>query len=180
MVYRHERHRRPVERHFPAATPERGRPCRPSKDNWTVVNVMLSIAKTGAPWRDLPECYGLLGALSGHAWAGRPSKTSGRAWSTYSQPSRTEKRTTAIPPCTRPTGTRREQKKAGSQAIGRSVGSPSTQLHPLVDASGNPVKLAIRTGTSMTWWPLPPCWPRFVTRTWPWTRATTATPSVRS
>ena len=35
-----------------------GRPGRPAKDHRTIINGMLWINKTGAPWRDLPERYG--------------------------------------------------------------------------------------------------------------------------
>jgi transposase len=31
---------------------------RPAKDNRMILNAMLWIAKTGSPWRDLPEYYG--------------------------------------------------------------------------------------------------------------------------
>ena len=27
-------------------------------DNYTFVNALLWMCRTGAPWRDLPECYG--------------------------------------------------------------------------------------------------------------------------
>ncbi len=35
-----------------------GRPGRPSKDNRTMLNAMVWLARSGAPWRDLPERYG--------------------------------------------------------------------------------------------------------------------------
>ena len=35
-----------------------GRQGRPRKDNRTIVNGMIWIARSGAPWRDLPERYG--------------------------------------------------------------------------------------------------------------------------
>ena len=35
-----------------------GRPGRPSGDNRIALNGMLWIARSGAPWRDLPERYG--------------------------------------------------------------------------------------------------------------------------
>lgn len=35
-----------------------GKPGRPPKDNRTMLNGMVWIAKSGAPWRDLPERYG--------------------------------------------------------------------------------------------------------------------------
>jgi len=39
--------------------PERtGKPGRPSSDNRTALNGILWIARSGAPWRDLPERYG--------------------------------------------------------------------------------------------------------------------------
>ncbi len=39
----------------PENTGRRGRPC---KDNRTMLNGMIWIAKSGAPWRDLPERFG--------------------------------------------------------------------------------------------------------------------------
>jgi transposase len=39
--------------------PERtGKPGRPSGDNKTALNGILWIARSGAPWRDMPERYG--------------------------------------------------------------------------------------------------------------------------
>lgn len=35
-----------------------GKPGRPSKDNRTMLNGMVWTARSGAPWRDLPERYG--------------------------------------------------------------------------------------------------------------------------
>lgn len=39
----------------PENTGKRG---RPGKDNRTMLNAMIWIARSGAPWRDLPERYG--------------------------------------------------------------------------------------------------------------------------
>ena len=38
--------------------PERGRKARPARDNREMVNAMIWVLRTGAPWRDLPEYYG--------------------------------------------------------------------------------------------------------------------------
>ena len=35
-----------------------GKRGRPSKDNRMILNAMVWIARSGAPWRDLPERYG--------------------------------------------------------------------------------------------------------------------------
>jgi transposase len=42
----------------PFLPPERGRACRPSLDNWRVLEGIVWIARTGSPWRDLPERFG--------------------------------------------------------------------------------------------------------------------------
>ena len=42
----------------PLLPPERGRWARPAKDNRLMVNGILWILRTGAPWRDLPSEYG--------------------------------------------------------------------------------------------------------------------------
>ncbi|MFT6775177.1 MAG: transposase [Paracoccaceae bacterium] len=42
----------------PVLPPERGRACRPSIDNRWVLEGIFWIARTGSPWRDLPERFG--------------------------------------------------------------------------------------------------------------------------
>jgi transposase len=41
--------------HLPPQKPQRG---RPNADHRPIINAMLWIDRTGAPWRDLPEKYG--------------------------------------------------------------------------------------------------------------------------
>ena len=38
--------------------PGRAATGRPPKDDRTVIDALLRLARTGAPWRDLPECFG--------------------------------------------------------------------------------------------------------------------------
>lgn len=47
---------------LPAQKPETG---RPSNDHRTVINGILWVLRSGAPWRDLPECYGVWQTVSG-------------------------------------------------------------------------------------------------------------------
>jgi transposase len=42
----------------PLLPPQRPVTGRPARDHRTIVNAMLWLAKTGVPWRDLPERYG--------------------------------------------------------------------------------------------------------------------------
>lgn len=59
MLRRYELTEREWERVAPLLPPEKtGRPGRPSKDNHTMLNAMVWLARSGAPWRDLPERYG--------------------------------------------------------------------------------------------------------------------------
>jgi transposase len=41
----------------PELPAERGRKARPARSNRVMVNAMLWILRTGAPWRDMPACY---------------------------------------------------------------------------------------------------------------------------
>jgi transposase len=41
----------------PLLPPERGRKARPAIENRRMVNAILWIVRTGAPWRDMPEHY---------------------------------------------------------------------------------------------------------------------------
>ena len=42
----------------PLLPPQRPRTGRPARDHRTIVDALLWLARTGAPWRDLPERYG--------------------------------------------------------------------------------------------------------------------------
>ena len=46
------------ERLRPLLPPQKPRTGRPAKDHRTVLNAILWLLRTGAPWRDLPSQYG--------------------------------------------------------------------------------------------------------------------------
>lgn len=59
MIRKYELTTEEWERISPLLPPERtGKKGRPGKDNRTMLHAMLWIARTGAQWRALPECYG--------------------------------------------------------------------------------------------------------------------------
>lgn len=55
---------------LPAQKPKVG---RPSNDHRTILNGILWILRTGAPWRDLPERYGSWETVSGRFYRWRKS-----------------------------------------------------------------------------------------------------------
>ncbi len=55
---------------LPAQKPKVG---RPSNDHRTILNGILWILRTGAPWRDLPEGYGTWEMVSGRFYRWRKS-----------------------------------------------------------------------------------------------------------
>ena len=48
----------------PLLPPERPRTGRPNHSHRTILNGILWVLRTGAPWRDLPERYGAVGTVS--------------------------------------------------------------------------------------------------------------------
>lgn len=59
MIRRYELTDQEWEQIAPLLPPEKNsKPGRPSKDNRLMLNAMVWIARSGAPWRDLPERYG--------------------------------------------------------------------------------------------------------------------------
>jgi transposase len=48
----------------PLLPPQKSKTGRPTSDHRRIINGMLGIARTGAPWCDLPERYGPVGTVS--------------------------------------------------------------------------------------------------------------------
>lgn len=57
----------------PLLPPEKPHTGRPSKPHRTVINGILWVLRTGAPWRDLPERYGPWSTVSGRFYAWQKS-----------------------------------------------------------------------------------------------------------
>jgi len=72
-VKRHELTDAQWRRLQPLLPPERPRTGRPNHDHRTILNGILWILRTGAPWRDLPERYGPVGTVSSRFYRWRQS-----------------------------------------------------------------------------------------------------------
>lgn len=62
---------------LPAQKPQTG---RPNLDHRQVINGILWILRTGAPWRDLPERYGQWSTVASRFYRWRKSGVWGRIW----------------------------------------------------------------------------------------------------
>ena len=69
---------RRLEPHLP---PEKPRTGRPSEDHRRILNGILWVLRTGAPWRDLPGRYGPVGTVSSRFYRWRASGVWGRVLS---------------------------------------------------------------------------------------------------
>ncbi len=68
-----------IERHLPGKA---GDPGRTGQDNRSFVNAVFWIARTGAPWRDLPERFGLWNTVYGRFYRWCKSGVWGRVLET--------------------------------------------------------------------------------------------------
>jgi transposase len=132
-----------IEPLLPPATRTGGRDAKPHR---RMVEAMVWVLRTGAPWRDLPPAYGPWQSVYTRwsRWS-----ASGVMASLLAALSRERDGESFLIDATivrahqDASGAR---KKGGSQEIGRSRGGPSTKIHAIVDALGNPVRLELSPG----------------------------------
>ncbi|RXZ80403.1 IS5 family transposase [Paenibacillaceae bacterium] len=121
---------------------------RPAKNNRMMLNAMLWIARTGAPWRDLPDYYG--------SW--KSVYTRFRRWQMAGIWDQILAHVSIEPDFENvmidATIVRVHQHGSGAkggkqfQAIGRSRGGLTTKIHAIVDALGNPLRFELTGGQS--------------------------------
>ena len=131
----------------PLLPPENsGKQGRPAKSNRTILNGMIWIARSGAPWRDLPERYG--------AWQTVYSRF--RKWiedgildnifrvlSLEAELTELSIDASIVKAHQHSAGVK---KRGPSNEIGHSRGGASTKIHAVVDAYGYPVYFMVSEG----------------------------------
>jgi transposase len=153
MVHRGELSDAQWERLRPLLPPQKPHTGRPNKDHRQVVNAILWIDRTGAPWRDLPERYGpwktaysrfqrwrragiwdrVLAAL--HADADAAGEVD---WGVHFVDGTTVR---AHQHAAGAAGT-----DAATEGLGRSRGGFTTKIHVKAEGSGKPLAVAITPG----------------------------------
>lgn len=125
--------------------PDQGRAGRPPRPNRVMVNAILWVLKSGAPWRDLPQQY--------PNWKSVHTRFSG--WSKSGVWKRVlealaveldDELAIVDASIVRVHQDAAGGRKNGSECIGRSRGGPSTKIHVVVDGLGNPTKVALTEG----------------------------------
>jgi transposase len=140
------------ERLAPLLPPQKPRVGRPALAHRRILNGILWVLATGAPWRDLPECYGSWHTVSSRfyrwrragIWHGlllalqrQADRAGALDWTIHFVDS---------------TVVRAHQHAAGArggqegEALGRSRGGFSTKLHVRADRRGKPLVLLVTAG----------------------------------
>ncbi len=141
------------ERLRPFLPDQHGKAGRPRHDDRTVLNGILWVLRTGAPWRDLPERYGPWTTVNSRSYRWRESGL----WQRILEGCRlvrmpTARSTGRSPPHRRhgrPGASGRRRRKRGdheSEALGYSRGGFSTKIHLRAEGGGKPLTFTITPG----------------------------------
>lgn len=143
--HRHELTEEQWERIKVLLPPDQGRAGRQPWPNGVMVNAILWVLRSGAPWRDLPAQYPKWTAVHTRFLRWSKSGVWGRVLSALATDLDDEVviiDASIVRVHQDATG----GKKSGSERIGHSRGGPSTKIHVVVDALGNPIKVELTEG----------------------------------
>ena len=132
-----------VEPSLPSAWRTGGRNAKPHRP---MVEAMQWIVRTGAPWRDLPPAYGPWNSVYTRFSRWSQSGVFARLFAVLARDRDREGFLIDATIVRAHQDASGAPKKRGGQEIGLSRGGPSTKIHALVDALGNPVKIALTPG----------------------------------
>ncbi len=141
------------ERLRPLLPPQKPKTGRPAADHRTILNGILWILRTGAPWRDLPECYGPWQTVASRFYRWRKVGLWGRILDALQRQTDAVGRLDWSVHYVDSTIVRAHQHAAGArqgdpatEALGRSQGGFSTKVHLRSEGSGKLVTLVLTPG----------------------------------
>lgn len=149
---RHELTDAQWQRLAPILPPEKSRVGRPSHSHRRIINGILWILETGAPWRDLPAQYGSWHTVSSRFYRWRHAGTWQRILVALQQHADRCGQLDWSVHFVDSTIVRAHQHAAGarggqaSEALGRSRGGFSTKIHVRADRRGRPLVLLVTAG----------------------------------
>ena len=139
----------------PLLPPGRPRTGRPNHDHRTILNGILWVLRTGAPWRDLPERFGPVGTVSSRFYRWRVAGVWDRVLAALQAQADARGELDWSLHFVDATIVRAHQHAAGArrtgltgdegEALGRSQGGFSTKMHLRAEGNGRPIT-AVLTG----------------------------------
>lgn len=142
---RHELTDESWERISPLLPPETGRRGRRSKSNRLIVNGIVWILETGAPWRDLPKRFGPWKTVYNRFLQWSKTGIWAKVLNELSKDRDDEYNMLDGKSCACSSG-RYWGKKNGTECVGHSRGGATTKIHALVDSLGNPTHIELSEG----------------------------------
>jgi len=153
---RHELTDQQWERLAPLLPPQKPHTGRPNKDHRTIINGILWLLRTGAPWRDLPERYGSWKNVASRFYRWQRAEI----WQHILQGLQQEADThgtldwslhhvdgTIVRAHQHAAGARRPKDcRHPDEALGRSQGGFSTKIHLRSEGRGQPITFLITAG----------------------------------
>jgi transposase len=141
------------ERLAPLLPPQKPKTGRPAHDHRPIINGILWILRTGAPWRDLPACYGPWQTVASRFYRWRKAGI----WQQILEALQQQADATGALEWTihyvDATVIRAHQHAAGAagsdaetEALGRSQGGFSTKVHVRAEGGGKPMTIVITPG----------------------------------
>lgn len=126
---------------------------RPSEDHRTIINGILWLNRTGAPWRDLPERYGCWSTVASRFYRWRSKGIWQQILSALQQQTDAEQELNWDMHYVDSSVIRAHQHAAGAkdsnpeaEALGRSVGGFSTKIHLRIEGNGKPMVMRLTAG----------------------------------
>jgi transposase len=152
-IGRHELTDKQWERLEPLLPPRQGRRGRPSLDHRTIINGILWIDKTGAPWRDMPKLYGSWKTVSSRLYRWRRAGIWDKIWAKVQTHADVRGDVQWSIHFVDSSIVRAHQHAAGArsgepevEALGRSQGGLSTKIHVRCEGKGKPVVFELTGG----------------------------------
>jgi transposase len=139
----------------PLLPPQRPRTGRPNHEHRTILNGILWVLRSGAPWRDLPERFGSVGTVSSRFYRWRQTGI----WQRVLEALQTKAEaagliewdlhfvdSSVVRAHQHAAGARRSRDGGSCEALGRSRGGFSTKIHVRAEGHGKPVSFALSGG----------------------------------
>src|SRR5262245_44019244 len=152
-MHRRDLDDRQFARLAPLLPPQKPHTGHPNKDHRTMINGMLWIDRTGAPWRDLPDRYGKWSSVASRFYRWQKAGIWGKLLATLQTQGDATGQLNWDVHYVDGSIVRAHQHAAGAkqstveaEALGRSQGGFSTKIHLRADGNGKPITFVLTAG----------------------------------